>query len=306
MFKGINNGDVISAVVLIKSILKNKTRQDTDYLRLSVNDGKDDITAFMWDTASCEFKEGDVVRLKGSFGTYDNKPKIDVIEIKATTEKLKLKSLSGDEMTDFVDRFKKLRKKIDDKDLMDLLSNIFDNDVLWSLYCTAPAAKSNHHAYLGGLLQHSVEVAEHCYALYKLDPIYINVSLLITGALLHDIGKIKEYEYEKQFDRTTSGKLIGHTSLSLLIISRILPDGFPPKKSTELIHLILSHHGKRDWGAPVEPMTKEAVILHHCDMVASYNGRFNEQKASAKGHEFSAYDKTYNRHWYFKTTDDKA
>lgn len=304
MFQGIKEGDVVSAVVLIKGVFKNKTRQQKDYLRLTINDGKNDITAFMWDAASCEFKEGDVVKLKGSYGTYDDKPKIDVVDIKATDEKIKLKSLSEDEMSDCLKRFKKLRDKIKDEDFAELCASIFDNEAIWEMYTIAPGAKGNHHAYLGGLLQHSVEVAEQCYALYKADPAYTNISLLLAGALLHDIGKIKEYEYEKKLDRTTSGKLIGHTSLGLLIISRLLPDGFPIKKSTELIHLILSHHGKRDWGAPVEPLMKEAVILHNCDMNASYAGRFNLQKENSKNHEWSSYDKTYNRSWYLKTTED--
>jgi 3'-5' exoribonuclease len=97
--------------------------------------------------------------------------------------------------------------------------------------------------------------------------------------------------------------LLGHTSLGIMIISRLLPNDFPIKKSTELFHLILSHHGKREWGAPVEPLMKEAVLIHQSDMVDSYSGRFNKIKSENKVDDvWSQYDTKYNRSWYLAST----
>lgn len=295
--KKFNDGDTISAIVLIKSVAKDVTKSGNDYLRLEIYDGQSTITAFVWDLEIYNFKEGEVVKLKGKYSTYNNKPKIDVISVSKTTEKLKLPSLNTSEKDNFINRFNKLRELIEDNDFKSIFSSIFDNEMIWDKFISAPAAKSNHQAYLGGLLQHSVEVAELAYTIYLRDSKNINLSLLIAGALLHDIGKIKEYIFDTKIDRSTSGKLIGHTSLGLLIIVNFLPEDIPVKKSTELFHLILSHHGKREWGAPVEPLMKEATIIHNCDMINSYNSRFNEVVADTNN-EFSDFDETYKRNWY--------
>jgi len=296
-----NEGDVISAIVLIKSVTNAKAKNGNDYLKLEINDGQIDISAFVWDKIDFNFIEGEVIKIKGKFSTYAGKPKIDVTSASKTTEKLKLKTISDEEYIDYLSRFKKLLEVVSDNDFKMLLSSLFDDENVYEMFIKAPAAKSNHQAYIGGLLQHSVEIAELAYIIYLHDTKNVNLSLLISGALLHDIGKIKEYEYEDKIDRTTIGKLIGHTSLALLIIDKFVQDDMPKKKYMELIHLILSHHGKREWGAPVEPMMKEAIILHQCDMINSYGSRFDEMKECSKN-EFSQFDETYKRNWYLNST----
>ena len=307
MFEGLNDGDVVSATVVIKSINKNKSKSSPpkDYIKLIVNDGKNDVPAFMWDTNEINFAVGDTIKLKGKLGSYKNNPKLDVIDIIKSDKivTIKLPSLDESEIKDYTERFNKLRELVDDEDFQTVLNSIFDNDKIWQMFITAPAAKGNHQAYCGGLLEHTVSVIELCYSSYKQSPKNINLSLLICGAALHDIGKIKEYCYDQVIDRTTTGKLIGHTSLGVVIVSRLLPDDFPVKKSTELIHLLLSHHGKRDWGAPVEPMMKEAVIIHACDLVDCYNGRFDQIKEKTND-EWSQFDDTFNRYWYLNSTKE--
>ncbi|MDO8641498.1 MAG: HD domain-containing protein [Nitrosarchaeum sp.] len=301
MFEGLKDGDTISAVVVIKSIAKKTARNGNDYLRLTLNDGVNDVSGFIWDTAEIDSKEGDVVKVKGTLGSFNNKPKLDITTVKKTDEVLKLPTLTAKEKDVWQDRFQKILELISDNDYNDLLKAVF-RPALKQAFFTAPAARNNHQAFLGGLLQHSVEVAEAAYAMYNLDSKNINLSLLLTGAILHDIGKIKEYEYTKKIDRTTIGRLIGHTSIGIMILSRLLPEDCPAKKSMELFHIILSHHGKRDWGAPVEPMTKEAVIVHNCDMLSCYNGRFDLMKEAVKDAEWSEFDATFARQWYLHTT----
>jgi 3'-5' exoribonuclease len=301
--KKFNDGEIISAIVLIKTVTKDVTKSSNDYLRLEIYDGQSTTTAFVWDLEIYNFKEGEVVKLKGKYSTYNNKPKIDVISVSKTTEKLKLPSLNTSEKEDFINRFNKLRQLIEDDDFKSIFDSIFNNEMIWDKFVLAPAAKSNHQAYLGGLLQHSVEVTELAHTIYQKDPKNMNLSLLITGALLHDIGKIKEYIFDTKIDRSTSGKLVGHTSLGLLIVVNLLPENIPVKKSTELFHLILSHHGKREWGAPVEPLMKEATIIHNCDMINSYNSRFNEVMEQTNN-EFSEFDETYKRNWYLRSSHE--
>ena len=301
MFDDFEAGDVVSATVIIKAIAKSKTKTKKDYIRLTLNDGKSDVTAFLWDTNEINFIEGDTVKVKGTLGFYDDKPKLDLIEIVESKQKVKLPSLSEDELTECIERFNKIRSLIVDEEFTELVDAIFDNENIWNQFISAPAAKSNHQAYLGGLLEHTVEVAELCKLSYDLSPKNINLSLLLTGAILHDIGKIKEYSYEVNFDRTTTGKLVGHTSLGVIIVTRMMPENLSSKKFTEIIHLLLSHHGKRDWGAPVEPLMKEAILVHQSDMLSSYSGRFDVVKSENKSVEWSDFDKYYNRSWYLSS-----
>lgn len=303
MIKGMQEGEIISATVLIKSLSNHTNRNSEPYIKLKLYDGDSDIDAYIWNTDTCSFKVDDTVKVKGKYSRYNDKPKIDIDEINKSDKPIKLVTLKSNQVEDLTNRFSKLVKKIDDVDFQNLINDVLIHGV-WEKYIKAPAAKSNHQAYLGGLLQHSVEVAEMAADIYERDQTHINLNLLITACLLHDVGKIKEYEYEKKIDRTTIGKLIGHTSLGVIIISNMLPANFPSKKCAELIHLILSHHGKREWGAPVEPLMKEAVILHHCDMISSYCGRFNDLKSKTTS-EWSDFDNTYNRSWYLHTTNEE-
>lgn len=300
MFEGIKVGDVISAIVVLRSVSEHKTRNGKTYLRLLVNDGQNEIPAFVWDPEVCPFEEGAVVKLKGTYGKYDDKDKIDVISTEATTEKIKIPTMNGTEQKKYVDKLEKLVELVTDKDFRSILDSVFDETL--EAFKTTPAARSNHQAYLGGLLEHSVIVAECCRSIAEHEPDNLNVSLLIAGALLHDIGKVYEFDHTKGIEKTTAGKLLGHTSLGMMIISRLIPDKVSSKKSTELLHIVASHHGKRDWGAPIEPLTKEAFIVHYCDMLDSYSARFDEMKDEHKTSDWSSFDRTYGRSWYLATT----
>ena len=298
----LKDGDVMSAIVLVKTVTKSVAKNGSDYLKLEINDGHQDWPAFVWDTSIYDFKEGEMVKLKGELGSFKGKPKITVISASPTTDVIKLPTLTKVEIQNYIKRFNTLRDLVTDEDFKAIFEYTFDNESLWENFIKAPAAKGNHQAYLGGLIQHSVEVAELSNQMYLTETAGINRSLLITGALLHDIGKTKEYIYDTTIDRSTSGKLIGHTSLAVMIISWLVPNDFNKKKLVELIHLILAHHGKRDWGAPVEPMMKEAMIIHHADMINCYGSRFNEIKEKSQIKEWSEFDTTYNRSWYLHST----
>ena len=144
-------------------------------------------------------------------------------------------------------------------------------------YLIAPAAKGFHHAYPGGLLEHSLEVADFCISDYELMKRYkyesLDIELMITAALLHDIGKIQEYvvidvsDDKTYYAFTETGKMIGHLNLSSMWvyseIERI--QGFPHELQEHLSHILLSHHGRVEWGAAILPKTKEAEFFHMAD-----------------------------------------
>lgn len=154
--------------------------------------------------------------------------------------------------------------------LRELMARLFSNPPFRRAYREAPAAQRMHHPYLGGLLEHSVEVARLCDALARTLP-DLDRDLLVTAGLLHDVGKLEEIDYTApRFASTRSGGMLGHVFLGTQKIYQLLsgipdcPDGL----ADALCHLLLSHHGKPEWGAPVPPAFQEAYILHACDQLS--------------------------------------
>jgi 3'-5' exoribonuclease len=151
-----------------------------------------------------------------------------------------------------------------------LLDAIFDDPEIARKYKLAPAAKTIHHAWLGGLIEHVLSV---CALTRAVAPNYpdVDVDLVLAGAMLHDIGKIDELTYDRGFGYSDVGQLLGHIHIGLAIVAdkiRAVPD-FPPKLRVLLEHLILSHHGELEFGSPKTPMFAEAMLLHHLDNLDS-------------------------------------
>jgi 3'-5' exoribonuclease len=138
------------------------------------------------------------------------------------------------------------------------------------MYRTAPAAKNVHHAFLGGLIEHVLSVCRLCH-LTSLHYGNLDPDLLLTGAVLHDIGKVAELTYERSFGYSSEGQLLGHIVIGLRLLHdkiRQVPD-FPPKLQVLIEHLIISHHGELEYGSPKVPLFPEAMLLHHLDNLDS-------------------------------------
>lgn len=184
--------------------------------------------------------------------------------------------------------------------LGDLLDCFADDDSFIQGLITAPGGKQMHHAYIGGLLEHTLTMVEM--GLAVLDHVKgLNRDLLLTGIILHDIGKIHEYTYDAPpIDISDAGRLIGHVGIGLQMLDqklKELPD-FPDYLATQLRHMIVSHHGKKEWGSPEPPKTLEAVVLHNLDML-------DAQVAAAKSFMdkhpepgWTGYHKILERHFY--------
>jgi 3'-5' exoribonuclease len=135
-------------------------------------------------------------------------------------------------------------------------------------FCNAPAARSKHHAYPGGLLEHTCSVVKTAKFLYEQHPKYAELDLILAGAILHDLGKIKSYTWDgDKIVHSSSEELIHHIPLGMMMLKPFL-DQFEidPKKQEAILHILASHHGIREWGSPVEPATKEATIVHLADL----------------------------------------
>ncbi|MGA2413317.1 MAG: OB-fold nucleic acid binding domain-containing protein [Candidatus Sulfotelmatobacter sp.] len=258
-------------VVVSKQIKPKKTGEP--YLALILGDRSGQLDAKMWDNVDevlNAFEQDDFLKVKGLVNKYKNRFQLTIH---------KLRKL-GDSEIEFSDYLPKTTKDIDE--LWQALANFvasFQNAHLKSLvqafmadaeiaaaYRNAPAAKTLHHAYIGGLLDHVVSLMRSCDLVSRNYP-QVNRDLLLTGVFLHDIGKIHELTYNRSFSYTTRGQLLGHMIIELEMLQAklaLVPD-FPAEMKTLLEHLIISHHGEYEFGSPKLPMFPEALLLHYMD-----------------------------------------
>jgi 3'-5' exoribonuclease len=173
-------------------------------------------------------------------------------------------------------------------DLKRLLTTMLDDPALAQAYREAPAAKQLHHAWLGGLLEHVVSL---CTLADRVVPHYplLDRDLVLTGVILHDIGKVRELSWEIGFEYTIEGTLLGHIQMGVALTEKAidsLPD-FPPKLKTLVLHMILSHHGKLEFGSPKLPMIPEALVLNFLDdldaKMQAVTGEFEKSLREGKG-----------------------
>jgi len=260
-----------SFVVASKQVKAKKSGEP--YLALILADRTGQIEAKMWDNVE-EFIDGfeqeDFLKVKGLINRYKNRFQLTIH---------KLRKL-GEAEIDFADYLPKTTKDIGElwRELAGLVATFQDSDLkalielfmadpeIAEAYRNAPAAKTLHHAYIGGLLDHVVSLFRSCDLVCQNYP-QVNRDLLLAGAFFHDIGKIHELTYKRSFSYTTRGQLLGHMIIELeMLQSKIakLPD-FPAEKKTLIEHLIISHHGQYDFGSPKLPMFAEALMLHYLD-----------------------------------------
>ncbi len=236
------NKIITSSFVVVSKQVKPKKSGDP-YLALTLGDRAGQIEAKMWDNvedAIDGFEQDDFVKIKGLINKYKNRFQITI------------KTLE-----DFVDGFQ-------DGNLKGLVQAFMADPKIAEAYRNAPAAKTLHHAYIGGLLDHVVSLFRSCDLVCRNYP-QINRDLLLTGAFLHDIGKIHELTYNRSFSYTTRGQLLGHMIIELEMLQEKLAQfpAFPDEMKTLVEHLIISHHGQYDFGSPKLPMFPEALTAYN-------------------------------------------
>ena len=251
-----------------------RTKKDaTPYLALILTDKTGQVEGRMWDNVTeCIplFEQGEVVKVRATVCRFDGRLQLKVDRIKRaplgefdlgdflpkTTKDIDALWL---ELTNYVSSFH-------DPHLKALLTGFLDDKQISSALRDAPAAKGMHHAWIGGLLEHIVSLLgiAHLAAGHYLD---INRDLLLTGVVLHDIGKLRELAWTTGFSYTMEGQLLGHITIGIGMVEKkleSLPD-FPPNLRLLVEHMILSHHGQYAFGSPKLPMIPEAVLLHYLD-----------------------------------------
>ena len=268
---------VVTATFLVqhKDIRQKKTGEP--YLSLVLGDRTGDIDAKMWDNVAevmDTFERDDFLKIRGLLQIYQNRLQLTVHRLQKqpeqevdATDYFPASSRQPDEM--FAE-LQAIIAGIRNPYLNALLRGLMDDQDISRRYRMAPAAKSIHHAYLGGLIEHVLSLC----GLAKLVAAHypdVDLDLLLTGVILHDIGKIYELSYDRSFSYTSDGQLLGHIIIALRLIddkARMIP-GFPVKLRTLLEHMVVSHHGELEFGSPKVPVFPEALLLHHLDNLDS-------------------------------------
>jgi 3'-5' exoribonuclease len=243
-------------------------------LNLILGDKTGQLEGRVWEISdpriAKDFDKGDVVKARGSASRFDDRlqMKIDQLRVALPSEVDRtdlLPSTTYDvaalwsQLESFVSSFTNLDLKL-------LLTTMLADPDLAQAYREAPAAKQLHHAWLGGLLEHVISLltlADRVAPHYQL----LDRDLLLTGVILHDLGKIRELSWEVGFEYTLEGTLLGHIQIGTALVERAIDSlpNFPPKLKTLVLHMILSHHGKLEFGSPKLPMIPEALVLNFLD-----------------------------------------
>lgn len=255
--------------------LRDRNDGKAKYLSIGLADRTGRMDGRIWDDAethASKFELDDFVNVCACVEEFNGKLQLRITEIaRLEPHRIDLGDFQRKTTRNIEELWNQLLQSIDafsDPDLKRLLFAFLEDPEIASRFQAAPAAKFMHHAWIGGLLEHVIDLIGFCNLAAEHFP-FIHRDLLITGAVLHDIGKIHELRWERAFDYTQEGNLIGHISIAARLLHekvKALPE-FPPKLCILVEHMILSHHGSLEFGSPKLPMIPEAVLLHYLDDV---------------------------------------
>jgi 3'-5' exoribonuclease len=282
------NAVVTSFFCLSQVSLRERKGNGGQYLALTLADKTGSLEARMWEEAAEAFagcSEGCYVKAQGQISKYQGKWQITLTKMRnaaeSEVEPADFQPISEFPVEQMEAELRAIVAGFKDADLQRLVLAFLDDPEIGPAFRVAPAAKVLHHAWISGLLEHVLALVK---VLKAVAPFYpeVNEDLLLTGAILHDIGKIKELTWKTNFNYTLEGQMIGHISIAqgMLREKVIRLEPFPERLRVLVEHMILSHHGKYEFGSPKLPMTPEAMLLSAMDDV--------EAKFSALRREFAA------------------
>ena len=303
------DGDQVEEVYLAADKQLRANRQGNLFLQLELRDRTGMIGARMWNAGESlfrSFEAGDFVLAKGKVQLFQGSLQMILTAVTRVPPE-------GAELTDFLphtpknvlalrERLQALLRTVSNPHLRALCDCFLGDAALMDRYSRAPAGVRNHHAYVGGLLEHVVNMLE---VADRVAPLYPDVDrdLLVMGVFLHDIGKVKELSYDRSFGYTDEGQLVGHLSIGVEILTEKLSrvayltgEPVPTELVLRLKHLILSHHGTYEWGSPRLPMTPEAIALHFIDnMDAKIHTFTRDIKEDTGGSAWTPFNSSLNR-----------
>jgi 3'-5' exoribonuclease len=307
--KDIKEGELVRDLFLVGSKAQLLSNTGKPYLTLTLRDRTGQFEGRVWDRAEeigKRFDRDDIVEVSGSAIQYQGRMQLKVQDVqKLAGERPDLGEFLPVTKRGIEPLWRQLRELVTgvaDAELRKLLERVFPDPPGTDTarrFCQAPGGKRMHHDYIGGLLEHTVSVAAVCRFLsthYE----GVDGDLLVTGALLHDIGKVEELAYEGTFDYTDEGRLLGHLYMGAEWVSRECEKaGIPPAKAMLLKHMILSHHGELEYGSPKRPKTLEAVLLHFVEnMDAKANAFSGAMEDLPEGVRWTEYNRMFERYLF--------
>jgi 3'-5' exoribonuclease len=307
----IKENENVDSLFLVKEKSSGITKTGNAYLKLKLGDRSGEMEGRIWMSveASAEsFDKDDFVHVKGKGVSFQDHLQLNITHIERVGEEAILLSdffpMAEKDIDEMFQSLIEISQQIKNPYLNQLLCLFWKDESFLERFKMAPASKWLHHAYLGGLLEHTLSLTQ---LVLKNASHYsgLNLDLLLTASILHDLGKVDELAYHRSFDYSDEGRLLGHIILGIERVEdkiRQLPD-FPKDLSTLLKHLLLSHHGQYIWGSPKRPMTLEAVMLHYLDdMDAKLNGIQQFLRTQVPdGSRWSAYHRMFEQFFYVPT-----
>jgi 3'-5' exoribonuclease len=301
---GLADGEAVTACFSVVQASTGRTRNDAPFLRLQLTDSHGTVDARLWNDVELladALRPGAYIGVRGRMETYQEQRQLRIDEAALLQVEL-------DDLVLFLPRAARPGEQMD-AELAAFIDSVNDDALRRLLllllgpdsetghgFRLAPAAKQNHHAYLGGLLEHTLSVTTVCDGLARHYGAALDRDLLVGAALLHDIGKVREIGARAGFPYTDEGKLLGHILIGLQMVAdaaRDVPE-LPAQRLLLLQHLIASHQGRYEWHSPREPRTLEALVLHYAD---DLDAKLNQ--ASSLVHNvtagWTAYDRGFGR-----------
>jgi 3'-5' exoribonuclease len=304
----IKENDNVDSFFLVKEKSSGITKTGNTYLKLKLVDRSGEIEGRIWTLAENlaeSFEKDDFVHVMGKSVSFQEHLQLNITHIERVREEEILFPdffpVAEKDIDEMFQSLLEVSRQIKNPHLSRLLQLFWEDESFTKLFKMAPASKWLHHNYLGGLLEHTLSLVQ--LALINASHYDgLNLDLLLTASILHDLGKVDELSYHRSFDYSDEGRLLGHIILGIERVEdkiRQLPD-FPKDLSTLLKHFLLSHHGQYMWGSPKRPMTLEAVMLHFLDdMDAKINGiQQFIKKQVPEGSRWSAYHRAFEQYFY--------
>ncbi len=309
-------GQQLQEVFLVARKSLAETKAGKPYLALGLMDKSGEIEARIWENAlqfDAQAEEGDFVLVQAIAKSFRDQLQLGVSSLQRVEEHTvtlaDFMPASARSLSEMAGELDAVIESINDKGIKALLREIFQGDTL-ERFQRAPAAKKMHHAYIGGLIEHTLSIvgmAEKTAAHYPL----LDRELLIAGTLLHDIAKIEEFNFTKPpFGYTDRGRLVGHLVMGVEMVRKAAEKitDLASERVDQLLHIILSHHGQLAFGSPVLPMTPEAIILHHLDdMDAKVNYMEGLRgKMEGKGWQWTDYQRPLERYLFLRANNSET
>ena len=299
----LREGDVIRSIYLCKTKRSAETRNGKPYDNLLLQDKTGTLDAKVWDPHSggiADYDEMDFIEIMGEVVSYNNNLQLNIKQLRKPYEDeynaadympTSEKNVDGmyAELLSYVNQ-------IENKYLRQLAELFFKQDQEFvKTFCGHSAAKSVHHSFAGGLLEHTLSIVKFCAYLADTYPL-LSRDLLYSAALFHDIGKTKELSAFPENDYTDAGQLLGHIVMGVEMIGEAVRkiEGFPEKIANELKHCVVAHHGEFEFGSPKKPALPEAVALHYADATDAKLQTLTELFKDKNSDEWQGYNRLFD------------